>query len=62
MAWLWWNVAFMVVAVVVGIGPLVWAMVLDDREVQFEREVLRDIDRLPGVDDRDRVPPGSVCG
>lgn len=47
MAWLWWNVPFMLVAIVIAIGPLVWAIVLDDRPRRFEEEVLTDIEQLP---------------
>ncbi|MDQ1493885.1 MAG: hypothetical protein QOG69_368 [Actinomycetota bacterium] len=37
----------MVAAVVVGIGPPVWAIVLDGRPRRLEREVLSDLDQLP---------------
>ena len=47
---LWWTLLLMTVAMVLAVGPLLWALVLDHREARFGREVLRDIEGLPVVE------------
>ncbi|MDA8282225.1 MAG: hypothetical protein M0Z42_02745 [Actinomycetota bacterium] len=50
----------MVVAMVIAIGPLVWAIGLDARDQRFEREVLSDIEELPVLCETvDGLPGGA---
>jgi hypothetical protein len=55
MALSWWDIPFLLAAIIVGIGPLVWALVLDGRPQRLEREVLADIERLPVAEESPAV-------
>ncbi len=64
MDWLWWNVPFMVAALLIAFAPLVWAMVIEDRPRRLERDVLVDLERLPVAEEavdalRTRTPDAA---
>lgn len=48
MNWIWLNTIVALLAVGVGVGPIVVAILLDAQQSRFQRDVERDIEQLVG--------------